>query len=227
MNLLNNIKILDLALKYRNYLIIADLHIGLEEALNKQGVLIPRFQFKEILKKLEEILDKVKVNTIIINGDLKHEFGLISEQEWRDTLQLVDFLTEKYKVILIKGNHDTILEPIAKKRNLEILEHFEIDDISIQHGNKIIPTKKNIIIIGHEHPAIRIKSEVRSEIYKCFLVGKWENKKLIVQPSFNFVTEGTNILREKLLSPYLKDISNFDVYVVGDKVYKFGKVKEL
>jgi len=47
-------------------------------------------------------------------------------------------------------------------------------------------------------------------------------------PSFNLVSEGTDILKEKLLSPFLhQNINNFDVYVVEDKVYNFGKVRDL
>jgi len=80
MEIEKGIKIKDLALIYKDHLIISDLHIGLEEALNKQGILIPRFQFKEIKQRLEPLLLK-KIKVIVINGDLKHEFGTISEQE--------------------------------------------------------------------------------------------------------------------------------------------------
>ena len=46
-------------------------------------------------------------------------------------------------------------------------------------------------------------------------------------PSFNFVSIGSNILKEKILSPYIKNISDFSVFVVSDKVYNFGKVRGL
>ena len=42
----------DLSLVYKDHLIISDLHIGFEEAMNKQGILIPRFQFEEIKAKI-------------------------------------------------------------------------------------------------------------------------------------------------------------------------------
>lgn len=231
MNISKNIKIIDLGLVVGRTLIIADTHIGYEEALNKQGVLIPRFQFTEIIKRLEKILKKIKVNKIIINGDIKHEFGKISNQEWRHTLKLVDFLAKHGKLILLKGNHDTILGPIAKKRNLEILDHYFIKDILVVHGDKIdnkLIKKSKTIIIGHEHPAVSLKEDPRVETYKCFLKGKYKGKTLIVQPSFNLVTEGTDILKEKLLSPFLKqDLSKFEVFIVADKVYDFGKLKNL
>jgi hypothetical protein len=212
-------------------LIIADLHIGYEEALNKQGILAPRMQFKEIKKEIEELLVKVKPRIIIINGDLKHEFGEISQQEWQDTNEILDLMFKKAGVILIKGNHDTILKPIAKKKGLEIKDFYCIDKICVLHGDKILVNpemhKAKILIIAHEHPAVSLREGSKVEQYKCFLLGVWKGKKMILMPSFFSLFEGTDVKKEKLLSPYLKNIENFDVFVLGDRIYKFGKVKNI
>ena len=226
MNILPNIKIIDLALylEKQKILILSDFHIGYEEYLNNQGILIPRFQFKEILQRLENIFKKIKPSKIIVNGDLKHEFGIISAQEWRHTLQLLDVLLKKAPVTLIKGNHDTIIKPIAEKRNIEILDEYRKDSLLITHGN-ILKKPEKTIIIAHEHPAISFKQRP-SEKYKCFLLGKYKNFNLIVQPSFNLVTEGSDITKNKLLSPFLNNIQNFQVFIVEDKVYKFKTVKD-
>ncbi len=232
-------EIIDLGiLVEKNTIIFSDFHIGYEEALNKKGILLPKFQFKEIITRLNKIFTelkkrKIKIEKIVINGDLKHEFGKISEQEWRETLRLLDFLLKHCKeIIFVKGNHDTVLGPIAEKRKVNIVDYFMINDILIIHGHKI-PEKKIIekcrtIIIGHEHPAVSLRDDARSEKFKCFLKGKFKNKKLIVMPSFCLAAEGTDVLSENLLSPFLKqDISNFDVAIVADKVYNFGKIKNL
>ncbi|MBW2982539.1 metallophosphoesterase [Candidatus Woesearchaeota archaeon] len=233
MNINKKIKIVDLALYLTKSktLIIADSHIGFEESLNKQGLLVPRLHFKDLIQRMEKILKEVKPNTIIINGDIKHELGTISEQEWRYALRLIDFLSKHCKnLFLIKGNHDKILGPIAKKRNIEIADQIIIDDILITHGHKIIKIPKQVktIIIGHEHPAIGLREQTRTETFKCFLKGKYKSKTLIVQPSFNLVTEGTDITKEKTLSPFLKqDLRNFECYIVADKIYRFGKLRNL
>ncbi len=231
MEISKGIKLRNLFLELKDILIIADLHIGFEEALAKQGTLVPKFQFRDIVQNLEQNLKKVK--TIIINGDLKHEFGTISEQEWRETLKVLDLLS-KYceKIILIRGNHDTILGPIAKKRNLEVVDHVLIDSTYICHGD-VIPknedfSKAKTIIIAHEHPATTLKEKAKVEKYKCFLKGKYKNKTLIVQPSFNPLIEGSDVLKEKMLSPFLQqNLDNFDVFIVADKVYDFGKLRNL
>jgi uncharacterized protein len=82
------------------------------------------------------------------------------------------------------------------------------------------------IIIGHEHPAVTIKDGPRTELFKAFLIGKWKGKDLIVMPSFNLITEGTDVLKEEVLSPFLNNLDNFKAIVVSDKLYKFGKLKD-
>jgi hypothetical protein len=263
----------------RKILVISDIHIGYEEALNRQGFLIPRMQFRDIVQRLERIIGKNKFKIIIVNGDLKHEFRRISEQEWRQTSLLLDFMSKhSEKIVLIKGNHDNILGPIASKKKLDIVDYFVTGDILILHGNKeikaeklkkiknstlkeraclgcyddlrhggVFEQKKNergqtatlrkqysfsrikTIIIGHEHPAISIQEGMRAEKFKCFLFGKYKGKNLIVMPSFNPIIEGTDVRKEKLLSPYIKNIDEFRAVVITDEgtALDFGKIKGL
>ena len=240
MEIIKGIEIIDLCLyiKKEKILVISDLHIGYEEALNKQGVFVPRFQFKDTIHKLKKIIDSVEIDKIIILGDLKHEFGTISETEWKQTIAVLDLFESKTKeIILIKGNHDTLLEPIAKKKNLQILPYEKVNDIFFMHGNKIFDGEdfksSKVLIIGHEHPAITLNEKAKKETFKCFLLGSYQRKKLIVMPSFNTVTTntvttGSDVLKEKLLSPYLKDVSDFEVFVIeNNEVFNFGKIKGL
>ncbi len=236
MKIINNIEIIDLALYFDSTLVIADIHIGYEEVLNKKGILVPRTQLEEATKRLDKIFDRLKnrrIERIIINGDLKHEFGTISEQEWRNTLKFLDLLAKHCnEIVLIKGNHDTILGPIARKRNVKVMDNIMVGNVLITHGDKISGketlNKASAIIMGHEHPAISLKKDSRTETYKCFLKGKYKGKDLIVLPSFNTLIEGTDILRDEILSPFLhQNLDNFEVFVVEDKVYNFGKLKNL
>jgi uncharacterized protein len=273
MEILPGFKIMNGAIRYNNTIILADVHIGYEEMLNKKGFLIPRLQLNDMLNRLDAIFNSFegkKAERIIINGDLKHEFSSISEQEWRNTLKFIDYVSKNCnEVVLVKGNHDNILQPIARKRKIKIVDYFIMDfhekQISDQeysekntikkpklmknvgekilykknskktlviHGDKI-PGKEIIgqvstIIIGHEHPAITLKEGARVEQFKCFLQGKYRGKNLIVLPSFNTIVKGTDILRDQILSPFLKqNLDNFEVYAVEDKAYNFGKVGKL
>jgi len=216
-------------LKVSKTLILGDLHLGYEENLQQGGLLIPKFQLEQILLQLQKIFQKIKPKQIIINGDLKHQFSKISTQEWNDALRVIDYLQRICKnIILIRGNHDTIIESIARQKNLSIVNEYQIDKTLIIHGDKLIETDAKIIIIGHEHPAVTLKDQSKSEKYKCFLKGKWQNKQLIVMPSFNPLLEGTNLLTQKTLSPFLDNIDNFEVFAVGEEqTYNLGKIKKL
>lgn len=236
MEISKGIEIIDLGLRIGRILVVADLHIGFEESLNRQGMMVPRFHLKDLTERLGSMIKRARPETIIVNGDIKHEIGTISGQEWREALKVLDLLARNSrKVILIKGNHDKILGPIARKRGIEIAESYEIKEkgILILHGHKEITIPKRIrtIIIGHEHPAVSIREGERSERFKCFLKGKYGGKEIIVLPSLNLLTEGTDVLKEDILSPFLKqrkqDLDSFEVFIVSDKVYNFGKLKNI
>lgn len=239
MEIISGIELIDLCLYFRKekLLVLGDVHFGYEENLNKRGVMIPRHQFVEVMKKIENIIKNLEIDFVVFNGDIKHEFGTISETEWRHSIRLLDLLLKhSKKVIFIKGNHDKILGPIAKKRNVEVAKYYTAGESYICHGHKIPDDKDYLsaknVIVGHEHPAVTLNKDGRSETFKCFLKGKFEGNNLVVMPSFNLVTEGTNVLKDKLLSPFLnklgKKILGFDAYLVSDgTVYPFGKLKNL
>ncbi len=224
-----NIEIIETALLInKEILVINDLHLGYEEALHIKGILVPRFQLEEIMNIMARILTAAKPKKIIINGDLKHEFGTVLKQEWKEVLQFLDFLLLRCpEVMIIKGNHDQIIKPIAEKRGVSIVKEHQISGILMIHGDELIKTNAKRIIIGHEHPAITLHENSKWEKYKCFLKGQWKGKELIAVPSFNPLLEGTNILERQMLSPFLKKIDEFTVYIVnGGEVFRFGKVKE-
>ena len=247
MEIIPDALVVDLGLYFTNHqlLAITDLQFGYEESLNKRGVLVPRVVHQEMLKRMEAMLQQCceishvkKLAAVLVNGDFKHEFGTISETEWRHCvrfLKLVQHYAER--IILVKGNHDTMLDPIAKTRGLDVVDHFILDDVLFVHGDTLpalLSDKKimktiSTIIIGNEHPAVVLSQWPRSEKYKAFLVGTWKRKQLIVLPSFNQCTEGTDVLKEYLLSPFLKHavLSSFEAYLVADKVYYFGKLGNL
>lgn len=212
-------------------IIISDLHLGYEESLGKQGVLVPRFQFKNIIKRLDWIIAHVPVEQVVLNGDIKHEFGTISKQEWREVLRLIEYFEKKnIKILIVKGNHDTVLGPIARKKQLKEVKEVRHRNILITHGDYIPAKLAPIIIMGHEHPAITLREKAKAEKFKCFLKGKYKKSTLIVQPSFNPLTEGTDVMKEQVLSPLITNISKFEVYVVNDRTHEvlpFGKIRNL
>jgi uncharacterized protein len=227
MEILPKLKIIELGLLYNNeILIIGDLQLGYEDQLRNKGVMVPKFQYKDIIDRLRRIFSKHKIKKIILNGDVKHEFGKINPQEWDEVLGLFDFLEKNVsEMIVIKGNHDVVLESILARRDLDIYERWDDDYLTIVHGDKLVENLNKVVVIAHEHPAISFEEKPR-EKFKCFLVGNFEKSKLIVMPSFTEITVGSDVSKSKFLGPYLDDISKFDCILIDDqgKPRNFGNV---
>lgn len=257
-------KFIDKSLLINGSLIIADLHLGYEQALQEQGIFLPRLQYKKIKEDLDKIFDEIdkmdnekainkkqkinnkgelvsmniinnkKVDEIIILGDLKHEFGSVLQQEWRETLDLLAYLKKKArKIIIVRGNHDNYLINVVKKLGIKLVDFYVSNGVCFLHGHKIfnecLDKKIKMLVMGHKHPAITLRKEAKSERYKCFLVGKWKGKEIIILPSFFPLIEGSDVFIEDTNLAFPFKLSGFEVYVVGDerKVYGFGKVDKV
>ncbi|MEM4282565.1 MAG: metallophosphoesterase [Candidatus Woesearchaeota archaeon] len=242
MKICEGIETIGLGLYLQKYkaLVISDLHLGIEEAAEKVGILLPRFHYKNTVKMIKAIFENLasrgfQVRTVVINGDMKQEFGEILSQEWREILNLVDFLLERcQEVVLVKGNHDVFLDPIAKKKGLKVVDAYSYEDVLITHGHSLPKTfskKIKTIIIGNEHPAVSFREGPKVEKYKCFLKGRWNGRTMIVLPSFTTATIGNDILYGKMLSPFLQKMAGeFEIFVFDEKNFEilyFGRTKDL
>lgn len=212
-------------------LVICDVHLGYEQELVKKGVLVPKVQREQVEAELAVILSKVRPSRIVINGDLKHEFGRINRQEWRDVTALLEYLRKQCEeLVVLEGNHDPLLFPIARKLGVTLDKELLLGDILITHGDKVPQRLAPVVIMGHEHPAISLREDAKVERFKCFLKGKYQRSVLIVQPSMQPLLPGTDVLEAKHLSPLITDVDGFEVYVVNDKTREslfFGKVRDL
>ena len=217
-------------------LAVGDLHLGYEETLNRSGVSISRQMFDEIISDFNAIFKRAgKIDKIILLGDIKHDFGSISGQEWGDVLKIIEYFRSKGKeLVIIKGNHDAILKPILDRVGLKARDYYILEDFCFAHGNKdfeaLWDKKIKYLVVGHIHPAVRLVEGVKSEKYKCFLTGKFKGREMIVVPSFidyNIGTDpregGGDFLAWKV------NFGNFNVKIVGEnlEVLDFGQLKKI
>jgi len=216
-------------------LVIGDLHLGFEESLNRSGVLISRKMFEELLEDLDEIFSAVgEVDKIVLLGDVKNDFGEINKQEWSDVVKLFEYLEDKCKeIVIIKGNHDNMLKGIAKQRDIEVKDYFVLGEYCFLHGDKDFPAiydkRIKYWIVGHAHPAVKLSDGVKIEKYKCFLIGKYKGKKIIIVPSFFEYSAGSDFRENDLNLAWPFNVEKFEVCVVGEdlKVLDFGKLGKL
>lgn len=209
----------------KRILVIGDLHLGYEQALNEGGVFVSRKMYDEMVSELERVFDIAnfggKVDEVVLVGDVKQEFGGILKQERGDIIRLLNWLLEKVeRVVITKGNHDSILEPIVRgKEKIELREEYVVGSIVFAHGDKNIGAfwGKNVeeIVLGHWHPAVELVEGIKKERYKCFLEGKVKEKDMIIIPSFVDNREGIDIRHTDFGDKFNVSAEKFDVKIVN------------
>ena len=55
-------------------LVIGDLHLGYEKALEDEGMYLPRLNTESIREALNRLIEKYEPKEIVLLGDIKHDF---------------------------------------------------------------------------------------------------------------------------------------------------------
>ena len=226
--------------KGERVLVVGDLHLGYEGSMRASGLQVPLKLYEQVISDFEEIYNKVtennslKLDKIIVLGDVKHEFGYILDEEWSEIVNFIEHLKEKCKeLVVIEGNHDKILFPILKKLGIVASDYYLWNEFAFMHGDKefieIYDSKVKIWVVGHGHPAVTLQDGAKKEKYKCFLVGNFKGKSVIVVPSFFPLNEGTDARNFDMKFAWDLNLQGFDVKVVSDNldVLDFGKLKDI
>ncbi len=210
--------------------LVADFHLGYESVLKEEGISIPTFQQEKILDRVADIKNRYEPDSFIVLGDFKHNFGRSENREFKELLEIMDYLMEGSSLILIKGNHDNYLENYANIKGVPFYEEKMIlEDMILTHGHQVV-RGDSLLIMGHEHPAIEVRDEVGSILrLPCFLYHP--ERKILVLPAFNPLTEGRDVVESK--SFFSKNLDHlypddFRVYVISEQgLIDFHKVIDL
>lgn len=234
----------------KRILVVADLHIGLEYELYKKGIVISP-QAEKFQKVLDRLIKITKVKTLLIIGDIKHKVPGISYREEKEIPKLLNHLTEKVQVILVKGNHDTLLRGIIPKEvKVCSSRGLKIGKYGFFHGHAW-PYKKlmrcDYLFMAHTHPAIEFKDKlgyrsieqiwIRGGMGKGLVKKKYKIKKTgelqtTILPTFNRLLGGValnRMLDEELIGPVLTnkflDIEKSKAYLLDGTF--LGNIKRL
>jgi len=207
-------------------IVMSDLHIGFEEVMAQKGLLLPKMQKRRIMDLLDKIFQFYDVEKVIIDGDFKHEFSKNVKQEWNEIEEIINYILKKSDLIVIRGNHDNYLQTILSKYGIDMIRSFKLKNYVLIHGDK--EYKDSNIIIGHEHPSIKIRDNVGGILsMPAFLHGK----NITVLPSPSIYSSGSDILGGDILSPVLKNfnLDELNIYALDDKLglIDMGKIGEI
>lgn len=211
---------------------ISDLHLGFEIYMESEGLFLPRLQMKLEVERIESILREYAPSTIVINGDVKHEFSRNTPQEWIEIRKLFDLLSSRSRVFVVRGNHDNYILNIAGRFGIRVSRSARMGGVLFAHGDVLLPEEgQDCTVIGHEHPAIRIVDTVGAYAkFPVFL--HLEERKLLVLPAFSPFALGTDVLSgfDAFMSPYLKgaDPEKATVYAMLEgRLSRLGAVADV
>ena len=215
----------------------ADLHLGYEGVMSKNGIFLPKVNLKKIEEVLGKAISKKRPKRIIVDGDIKNEFSEVHVEEFNELYEFVNFLRDSgiEEIILIKGNHDNFVDRLKSSLDIKIYaQEALIGNYLFFHGEELPREKKGKwLIMGHVHPAITLYNDVGAkEKLKCFLFGVYGRRKILVLPAMNYFAEGVSVNLEELseISPIFREIDENSLNVLciaEDETLNFGKIGEL
>ncbi len=223
----------------KKYIIISDLHIGLEAELLLKGITVNPSLVSDMLAEILDLVHSEQADGTILLGDVKHTIGAISRQELDTVPIFLEQLSAKTEVYLVPGNHDgNIGNLVPMNVNMITVKGMTLDDTLLMHGHSMpsdIRAHIKRIVMGHVHPVFfNKKSVINGERVWLYIRARKESifaheglLDLIVVPAFNPHLYATGERRySKSISPLLSRvmqhgvekciIATLDGSIVGD-----------
>jgi len=205
----------------RDWICIADLHIGIEAQLRRAGFNIPS-QAAKMLASIEKL--SLLGDNLLILGDIKHKIPAVSYKEDREIPPFLNTLLSRFKSItIVAGNHDGGLGSILPEGIRTVSGGGTlIEDFGAIHGH-VWPSKESmkgkVLVMGHIHPSILLVDSLGGKVNeKCWVRGRISREKaaeryescpdeIIVVPAFNPLLTGTPINRRSgmMLGPVFRN----------------------
>ncbi|MEM2040718.1 MAG: metallophosphoesterase [Nitrososphaerota archaeon] len=206
----------------RRYLVLSDLHLGIEDEGRDRGIHLPSM-LPSILESVKGLLNNFGPVSLVLLGDVKHRIVGVS---WREARQVREFVMEVRplveELIIAPGNHDVGIYSLTESfASIMPSRGFGIGDKWLLHGHTWPHPEalsRDLIIIGHTHPVLRLVEDDlptrqrvylfmksrRSRLYDALetrpgygeLVksyGRRGNMKLLVMPHFNPAAGGVEV----------------------------------
>ena len=207
--------------------VIGDLHLGYERALEGEGIYLPRINTGSIRDSLNTILYRYEPERVVLLGDIKHDFTKVPYESRLEVTKVIRQISAVADVVVIKGNHDNFLQNILSELDIDVLDHTDIAGFRLEHGHS--DSGVGPVIIGHEHPSVRISDAMSGSIkLQCFLHSEQDG--IIVIPPFSPFSSGSDLSGEQFMSDACRnaDMDNAHVYGVSDiGMMRLGLLGEL
>lgn len=164
-------------------LVVADLHLEKGSAYAARGQLLPPYDTRETLDRLEREVAAVEPRTVVLLGDTLHdgdaETRIASGERAR-----IAALADRLRLIWVCGNHDP---EGAGDLGGETAAAVGAAGLILRHDPSPLPTRGEVA--GHLHPCARIHGPAGSVRRRCFAS---DGQRLIL-PAFGAYAGGLNL----------------------------------
>ena len=152
-------------------MLAADLHLGMEYELSRQGISIP-YQWNRILDELMVLLEEHRPDRLVLLGDVKHGVPATSFSERREIPIFFKALLEAVPFIdITRGNHDANIQKyLPEEVHLHTSKGVMFGDgfkVAAFHGhawpNPAVMTA-DAIIMAHNHPTVMLNTPLGVKI---------------------------------------------------------------
>ena len=219
-----------LIFKKEKVLVIGDLHLGYEKTLEEEGIYIPRFNTGLVREAINKLLERYEPNVVVLLGDIKHDFKRLRYEARDEVRGIITLISDVADVVVVKGNHDNFIQNILVDLGLIAVDYVDIAGYRLEHGHE--DSKKRPVIIGHEHPSVKISGAVSGGMkVQCFIHSKEEG--IIIIPPFSVFSSGTDLTltdSESFMSPACKSakMENSEVYGISEYgLMELGKLSSI
>jgi DNA ligase-associated metallophosphoesterase len=164
-------------------LVVADVHFEKGSAYAARGQMLPPFDTRETLRRLEAEAASTRAARIVFLGDAFHDGAAEGRLEDGDRERL-SRLGEERQLVWIVGNHDA---EGPKALPGEVIDDLAYGALVLRHEPAQRPAPGEVA--GHLHPCARVVGKGGSVRRRCFIT---DGERLIL-PAFGAYAGGLNV----------------------------------
>ena len=165
-------------------LVVADLHLEKGSAYAARGQLLPPFDTRATLDRLEAEIEALSPAVVVLLGDSFHDARAVARLATEDAARIAG-LARGRTLVWVVGNHD---EDGPGALPGDVVDEVEIGFLTLRHE----PSAGRVAgeVAGHLHPCAKLVAYARSVRRRCFLT---DGERLIL-PAFGSYAGGLNAL---------------------------------
>ena len=169
-------------------LALGDLHLEKGSARAHRGALLPPYDTRHTLDRLDAELDRLRPETLVLMGDSFHDPRAVGRLAPEDALRVARLAFGR-RLVWIEGNHDVRRGASALAALPgEVADEVVVEGLTLRHDP--LPGPRPGEVSGHLHPAARVAAAGRAVRRRAFLT---DGDRLIL-PAFGAYAGGLNAL---------------------------------